>query len=426
AGPVAGGTPVTITGTGFTGATTVMFGTTGATSYTVVSATSITAVSPAGTGTVDVTVTTPGGTSTTSAADEFMYDPIPTVTGITPTGGPLAGGTTVTITGTGFTGATAVTFGTTAATSYTVASATSITAVSPAGSAGTVDVTVTTPGGTSTTSAADQFTYDPVPTPTPTSPSGGGGAGGNDESGNFYRPTSFAVTAPGTTAGQTMTFAINEVLSEGDIEYPYAIISVQVVPSQSLGPTQMTLTDAGTPDASQLPGRQTAGIVTIELVGVNPVSVSQVTVNFEVAGTWLTQHGLTPDNIVFMRNSGGGWSELPTTFVTRNGDAYYFTATTPGLSSFAITSRVNTATDDTSVLNTTVVSASPPAAVTGAPLPTTAPVTIQTASVTAATSDLGSSVSIPDTSTVAPTSTPLGIWISLLAIVTGIVCLRRK
>ena len=35
---------------------------------------------------------------------------------------------------------------------------TTITADSPAGT-GTVDVTVTTPGGTSATSAADQFTY---------------------------------------------------------------------------------------------------------------------------------------------------------------------------------------------------------------------------------------------------------------------------
>ena len=50
-------------------------------------------------------------------------------------------------------------FGTTAATTFTVNSATSITATAPAGAAGTVDVTVTGPGGTSTTGAADHFTY---------------------------------------------------------------------------------------------------------------------------------------------------------------------------------------------------------------------------------------------------------------------------
>jgi hypothetical protein len=64
----------------------------------------------------------------------------------------------VIITGTNLTGATAVMFGGLAAGSFTVNSATQITATSPAGSAGTVDVTVTTAGGTSTTSSADKFT----------------------------------------------------------------------------------------------------------------------------------------------------------------------------------------------------------------------------------------------------------------------------
>ena len=84
----------------------------------------------------------------------------PSVAGITATTGPSAGGTTVTITGSGFTGATLVSFGTVAATSFTVnAAGTQITAVSPAGVPGTVDVTVVTAGGTSVASAADRFTY---------------------------------------------------------------------------------------------------------------------------------------------------------------------------------------------------------------------------------------------------------------------------
>ena len=65
----------------------------------------------------------------------------------------------MTITGTNLAGATVVHFGTTAATNFTVVNDNTITATSPAGTAGTVDVTVTTPSGTSTTSAADQFTY---------------------------------------------------------------------------------------------------------------------------------------------------------------------------------------------------------------------------------------------------------------------------
>jgi spore coat protein U-like protein len=62
-GPGEGGTVVTLTGTGFSGATAVSFGATPATTFTINSDTSITATSPAGTGTVSVTVTAPGGTS---------------------------------------------------------------------------------------------------------------------------------------------------------------------------------------------------------------------------------------------------------------------------------------------------------------------------------------------------------------------------
>ena len=174
-GPVAGGTSVTITGTNLTGAALVHFGTSAATSLTVVSGTEITATSPAGSaGTVDVTVTTPSGTSATSSSDQFAYEasppppPVgaPTVTGISPSSGPASGGTSVTITGTNLTGATSVDFGTGAATSFAVVSDTKITAISPAGIAGTLDVRVTTPAGTSATGSADQFTYE-VPTPPP-------------------------------------------------------------------------------------------------------------------------------------------------------------------------------------------------------------------------------------------------------------------
>lgn len=200
AGPTAGNTSVTITGSGFLGAnapvqTVVKFGATTA-SATVNSDTQITATAPAGSGTVDVTVTTAGGTSATSASDQFTYVALPTVTGISPSSGSTAGGATVVITGTHLSGATAVVFGATPATGFTVNSATQITATAPAGAVGTVDVRVTTVGGTSATSVADQFTFVAGPTVSGISPTSGPTSGG----------TTVVITGTGFTGATAVSF----------------------------------------------------------------------------------------------------------------------------------------------------------------------------------------------------------------------------
>jgi hypothetical protein len=73
-GPVSGGTPVTITGTNFSGATAVYFGLLSATPVNVVKSTQITVLSPSDSpGVVDVVVVTPGGASAVTPADEFTY-----------------------------------------------------------------------------------------------------------------------------------------------------------------------------------------------------------------------------------------------------------------------------------------------------------------------------------------------------------------
>jgi len=84
---------------------------------------------------------------------------LPAITKISPSFGPIAGGTTVTISGTNLNGATQVLFGSTPATSYTVVSPSEITAVSPAQAAAALNVYVITPAGTSAAVAGDVFTY---------------------------------------------------------------------------------------------------------------------------------------------------------------------------------------------------------------------------------------------------------------------------
>ena len=156
AGPVAGNTPITITGTNLSGAVNVKVGGVAATSVVVVNATTITAKTPAGTvGAKDVTLTTSGGTATTTGG--FTYVALPTITTVTPSAGPVAGNTPITITGTNLSGAVDVKVGGVAATSVVVVNATTITAKTPAGTVGAKDVTLTTSGGTATKTGG--FTY---------------------------------------------------------------------------------------------------------------------------------------------------------------------------------------------------------------------------------------------------------------------------
>ena len=120
-GPMAGGTLVTITGTGLAAVTSLGFGayggtggsitpgTIGASSFIVHTATKIEVDSPAypfagalptTPSPIDIYLDTAGGMTQTTSADKFTYVPLPTITGMSPTSGSTQGGTKVTITGT--------------------------------------------------------------------------------------------------------------------------------------------------------------------------------------------------------------------------------------------------------------------------------------------------------------------------------------
>ncbi|MGH4023284.1 MAG: IPT/TIG domain-containing protein [Pseudonocardiaceae bacterium] len=226
-GTTAGGTAVTITGTGGSLVTTssVKFGLANATIVGTPTATTVNVTSPAGSGVTPVTVTTAGGTS---APANYFYLPQPIKTGISPSSGPAAGGTTVTITGQNLSGATAVNFGATAGT-ITASTAGSVTVTSPAGT-GTVAVTVTTSGGTVDGAF---FTYCAVPTvtaPTTATPATGPEEGGN------------AIAITGTNLIGTTSVSVD------DVPAPFVVISdteVDTIVPSGTGTVDVEVTTCG-------------------------------------------------------------------------------------------------------------------------------------------------------------------------------------
>jgi hypothetical protein len=169
----AGGQIVSLFGNALDGVTTVSFGVQPALVFSAYLVSGnptydsrIDAVAPPGEGTAVISVSGPGGSTSTAQGSFTWADPTPAavVSGVSPLIG--GAGTAVTIRGSGFSGAVAVDFGTAAA-NFEVDGDSQIRAWAPAGGTGLVDVTVTAPGGASSASIADQFTYIPVKAPKP-------------------------------------------------------------------------------------------------------------------------------------------------------------------------------------------------------------------------------------------------------------------
>ncbi len=98
--------------------------------------------------------------NSTTVALTVLSQPPPVVSGVSPQSGPSSGGNSIVVSGQDLENATAVHFGSTTGSIVSVAAdGTRLTVTAPVHFGATVDVTVTTPGGTSPTSAADRYSF---------------------------------------------------------------------------------------------------------------------------------------------------------------------------------------------------------------------------------------------------------------------------
>jgi hypothetical protein len=195
-----------------------------------------------------------------------------------------------------------VRFGTTTATGVNVVSPTELTVTAPArSSAGKVDVFVTTAGGTSANTVADDYTYFAKPTITSLSPAKGDPAGGNNvviSGSNLaigFSTVTFdgepaAIVAHSTTSSMTVT-APAHALGVVDVvvttpggsnvngtadNYTYALVPSVSGVTPPTGPlTAQVVTVTGT---NFVAGATTVRFGTTTATGVNVVSPTELTV----------------------------------------------------------------------------------------------------------------------------------------------------
>ncbi len=259
AGPVAGGTPITIRGANFTTASVVHIG--GVVAPMVfVDPTTLTITSPPspGAAAVHIRVTTSSGQSPETPADVFTYTNGPIIDSLNPDNGPTTGATIVVITGKNFSAPLAITFGGIAATSFNINSATQVTVLSPPnGTAGPADVRISKGNDISPVGNQTKFTYvSSTPKITALTPNSGSTFGGTAitlsgigftgaecpgaiKFGSVMAPactvvndTTITTTTPPNVAGPTVV-TVSTINGTSDIVPNYTYIS----PNQPGGPT---------------------------------------------------------------------------------------------------------------------------------------------------------------------------------------------
>jgi hypothetical protein len=209
-GSIAGGTLVTVTGSGLSGATNVRFGGVSGAGLTVIDDRHLTIVSPPNpAGAVGLSVINPDHTGySAGSAAVFRYDiPVPRLSNISPGSGSADGGTVVTLTGSGFSGTKEVKFGERNATGLTVTDDRHITIIAPAHSPGSVPISITNgigEGGSLEPSTLFQYVYTPATTVITPAAEGTSGRGNNSPAG-FVPAASPAMTAAPAATEATHT-----------------------------------------------------------------------------------------------------------------------------------------------------------------------------------------------------------------------------
>ena len=248
----------------------------------------------------------------------FIAEP-PTLDSVSPSSGPIVGGTTVTITGSNLTGTTQVLFGGVAATDVSVGEdGDTLTATTPSGTAGTVNVSVTTPGGTVTKeNAFTYFTVPDAPTITGITPGNGqlsvaftaGGTGGDAITNYEYSTNNGGTWIPRDPAATGLPLVITG-LTNG------TTYQVRIRAVNNAGAGAASESSAGTPRTTPDP----------------PTGVSGTAGNREVSVSWTAPEsdgGSPITEYVVFSNPGSETCSTAGTSCTvtglTNGDTYTFT-----------------------------------------------------------------------------------------------------
>ncbi len=161
-------------------------------------------------------------------------------------------------------------------------------------------------------------------------------------------------TGGGGGGGGGISQTINPKTSKQWDEIPAATPSIMKVTNSEIGLTQITITVDNKANNVEITIEKLAGkpasitktitgqvykYLELDKTNLEDENVDTVEIEFRVEKSWLTQNNVQENNIVLMRYNNNKWNELPTHKKSSDTKYIYYTASSPGLSYFAIAEK---------------------------------------------------------------------------------------
>ncbi len=156
-------------------------------------------------------------------------------------------------------------------------------------------------------------------------------------------------------SGGSSSVAVNTQEPNQEVKYTVnnnaiGVNEVKFTPDMAVSNAKITVNSLAAPTAGVTAPEVTVyKYFEVNKVNFGNANVKTAELTVTVSNTWLTEHGMSKNQVALFRHLNNNWEELPTSYVKEQGGYQYYTAKTAGFSLFAIgTKKVETTTETTS------------------------------------------------------------------------------
>ena len=166
------------------------------------------------------------------------------------------------------------------------------------------------------------------------SSSSGGGGGGSSGPATTTGSGTVASVSSGSTASVSITQSDTLGIQQIEVTVTNSVSNVQISVQET------TSASAGVTSVISSSGGAVYKYLEITKTNIQNSDISSAKISFKVPKSWLTSNNIDKSTVALNRYNNG-WSKLPTTIASEDSNYIYFSANSPGFSTFAVTGEKN-------------------------------------------------------------------------------------